>query len=89
MTHIGQGYQESQVSSKSVETWLLDFTKICVILARLVVVSIQVTAKNSTIPYGVDAGHEPMRLTATFSQGALAISQSGSRPWLGPEGLAH
>ncbi len=32
-----------------------------------------VRAKNSTVPYGVDAGHGPMRLTATSSQGAPAI----------------
>ncbi len=87
-TCIGLGYQESQVCSKWVATWLLVFSMICALLTRLVVVSMQVRAKNSTGPCGVDAGRGPIRSTSTSSQGAPAIFQSGSRPWLGPEGLA-
>ncbi len=43
------------------------YLKIHAILTRLVVVSIQVRAKNSSIPCGVDVGHGPIRSTATSS----------------------
>ncbi len=80
---------ENQVCSKQVAKWVLDFSKILAISTRLVVVSIYVRAKNSTVPCGVDAGHEPMRSTATSSQGVPAIPQLGSKPLPGPEGLAR
>ncbi len=69
--------------------WPLDFLKILATLTRLVVVSMQVKVRNSTVPCGVDAGYGPMRSTATSSQGAPAILQVGNKPWPGPEGFVR
>ncbi len=87
MICIGLAYQESQVCSKWV-MWLLDFSTIHAISTKLVVVSINVRTKNSTIPCGVDSGHGSIISTATSSQQTSAISWSGRNQWPGPEGLA-
>ncbi len=88
MTCIGWGYQESQVCLKCVSLWLLDSSKIFVILMKLVVVSIQVRAKNSTSPCGVDVSHGLVTSTVNSSLGAQAISWLGSNPWPGLVGFA-
>ncbi len=75
MNYIGQVlYRESRICSNHVAMCLLDFSMILAISTRLIVVLMHIRAKNSTSPFGFDAGYGPIRSMAAYSHEAPSMS---------------